>query len=107
MDSRRLGMIVALVLLLWAAATWIVLRIYRVSVETYYRVQGIKTYIVGTAFIAHAILGWWLGDLDPRAATDRVLEGLGTMSLRAGVAKARPLPAPPSPVADGAESETS
>jgi len=105
MDSRRLAGIVALVLLGWAFATWLVLRVYRVSVDTYYRLQGIKTYIVGGCFIAHALLGWWIGDIDGRQATDRLLEGMGAMSLRAGVKKiapVSPLPSPPSSPATGA-----
>ena len=87
MNRSKVAGIVALVVVLWVAGTWLVLRIYDAAQTLRWKIAGYKTYIIGGAYIAHAVLGWWLGDLDAQHCSDRVLEGLGAMSLRAGAAK--------------------
>lgn len=99
MNPRRLAALVAVAMAACTAVSWLVLRVYRASAATYAKAEGYKTYIIGTAYILHAILGWWLGDLQPNQAAERVLEGLGAMSLRAGVGKSRASPAGEAPSA--------
>lgn len=66
--------------------------------------QGYKTYIVGTAAIAYALLGLWGGLLDIGTASNLAVLGLGLMGVRSGITTAlvqilitHGVPLPPNP----------
>lgn len=49
--------------------------------------KGKKTYGVGVIMVGYAILGWLLGDMPDAKAGEVLLEGIGLITLRAGIAK--------------------
>lgn len=50
--------------------------------------QGKKTYIVAGLMVAYAVLGMSLGYQEPTDAFQLILEAMGLVGLRLGVAKA-------------------
>lgn len=49
--------------------------------------SGKKTYAVAAAGVAYAVLSWYFGAIDQKAAVEMALGFLGLGSLRAGVSK--------------------
>ena len=51
--------------------------------------KGKKAYLLGIAAVIYALLGVYLGKIDPATALDMVWAGLTAMAIRAGVSKSK------------------